>query len=401
MKGIKRMDCPNALARLPRKAFERRWERLQQAMHGDQLDALVLTAPANLRYATGHAPLLSVAPTRPWYVIVPADGEAIGIVPEIGRVDAEKEGAFGDLRSWPSPRFDGAPEGVAEVAAALAALPSRFGRFGMELGRETRLGMSHSDVMVLMDATCPNQAVDASEILHGARAIKSHEEVARIKIAIGASQTGFDTVGKCLRADDCHSITERDLARTFAKAAISGGADAVPFLALCSGPGGYDSLTRAPGDRCLGPGDVVGLDAGCVFDGYWCDYNRNFALGDPGRAARTAHRTLMDATEAGIAALRPGTRASDVWRAIAARLPNASRTARYGHGVGLDLTEPPSIHMDDDTVLREGMVLTIEPSLMFERADGQVAIMAYEEICVLDGIGAHPITKGSATFGTN
>ena len=367
-----------AMSRPPpfeRADFEARWHQLQAGMREARLDAILVSNLSNLRYLTGHAPIIGVAPTRPWYGILPADGAPVVVVPELGRHDMEREGVFGTIRSWPSPRPNG-DEGVAETVAALRTLPARHGRIGAELGRETRIGSTWADMTAILNG-CGAEVADASALLWAARAIKEPGELHRIEAAARATETAFGRLPDLVRS----ARTERDLHRTFTQALLAAGADAVPYLAIGSGPGGYDGLTRGPTDRALAPGDVIALDTGVVVDSYWSDFDRNAAIGDPGDAARAAHAVLHEATGRGLRVVRPGVRACDVWQAIADALPNgASSIGRFGHGVGLDYTEPPSIHPDDPTPLAPGMVLAVEPSLSFVPRHGTKAIMVHEEL---------------------
>ncbi|HTR15638.1 MAG TPA: M24 family metallopeptidase, partial [Acetobacteraceae bacterium] len=123
----------------------------------------------------------------------------------------------------------------------------------------------------------------------------------------------------------------------------------------------------------------------------YCDFDRNFAFGPVADVARRAHDLVHSATEAGIAAARPGRSAGDVWRAIAAELGEeavrGASVGRMGHGMGLALTEPPSIHPNDTTVLEPGMVITIEPGMAYA-ADGGRRIMVHEENVVVAEDGA-------------
>ena len=87
------------------------------AMHRVDLDALLLTGEANVRYFTGFDTQFWVSPTRPWFVIVPRAGELVAVIPEIG---AQGMAAtwVSDIRTWPSPRPD--DDGVSLLAQALA-----------------------------------------------------------------------------------------------------------------------------------------------------------------------------------------------------------------------------------------------------------------------------------------
>ena len=93
-------------------------------------------------------------------------------------------------------------------------------------------------------------------------------------------------------------------------------------------------------------------------------------------AALRAHEGMWRATEAGIAAARPGATTDDVHRVMAAIIDAAgslgNNVGRLGHGLGMQLTEPPSHMPGDGTVLTEGMVLTIEPGI--EYAPGRMIV---------------------------
>jgi Xaa-Pro aminopeptidase len=121
---------------------------------------------------------------------------------------------------------------------------------------------------------------------------------------------------------------------------------------------------------------VLAIDTGCRVRGYFCDFNRNFGFGRVPDVTLRADDLLWQATEAGIVATRPGATAADVWQAMAGVLDaglatfggRRTRSGRMGHGIGVRLTESPSIHPEDATRLRPGMVLTVEPSVEFEVA---------------------------------
>jgi len=140
---------------------------------------------------------------------------------------------------------------------------------------------------------------------------------------------------------------------------------------------------------------VLILDVGVTFDGYYCDFDRNFSVGPPAPAVARAHDVVWRATEAGIAAARPGATCADLFAAMDAVLaPHADPSAggevgRLGHGLGMVLTEFPSITPWDRTVLEPGMVLTIEPGLATEPG----RMMVHEENVVITGDGARVLTR--------
>ena len=142
----------------------------------------------------------------------------------------------------------------------------------------------------------------------------------------------------------------------------------------------------------LTPGDVLILDVGGVHDGYYCDFDRNFAVGEVADDARRAHDVVWQATEAGLAAARPGATCSDLFHAMQGVMTAAgaadANVGRLGHGLGMQLTEFPSITPWDRTVLEPGMVLTLEPGMTFSPG----RMMVHEENIVVGEDGAELLT---------
>ena len=113
-----------------RREFEARLARAQAAMTADELDALVVTTAPNVRYFTGFNTQFWESPTRPWFVVVPREGSAIAVIPEIG-APGMAETWIEDIRTWPAPRPD--DDGVSLLQATLTSpgvpMPLRALRF--------------------------------------------------------------------------------------------------------------------------------------------------------------------------------------------------------------------------------------------------------------------------------
>ncbi|HJN25641.1 MAG TPA: M24 family metallopeptidase, partial [Rhodospirillales bacterium] len=158
-------------------------------------------------------------------------------------------------------------------------------------------------------------------------------------------------------------------------------------------PGGYDSIIMGPTDRIIEEGDVLIIDTGATYDGYFCDFDRNFAFGEPGNAAKRAYDIVFQATNAGFQAARPGATTTDLWTAMAAVLQAGGSmgndVGRMGHFLGMQLTEGPSITPTDMTRLEPGMVLTLEPGMT--TATGKQ--MVHEENIVITEHGAEYLSR--------
>jgi len=363
--------------------FAARATRAQRIMRDHRLDSLALTTPADIRYLTGFDSQFWESPTRPWFVVLPAEGEPIAVIPEIGAPGMARTWVR-DIRTWPAPRP--ADDGTSLLAAALDALPRRFGRVGLELGREHSLRMPVLQFLELKDRLPGLDLADGSPCIWAARMVKTEAEIGHIRHICGIA---CDAVPPLVRRGD----TEREAARALRIELARLSADSTPFLPAISGPGGVPQIVCGPGDRVLGDGDVLFFDTGSTFDGYWCDFDRNYAAGDVPDAAKRAHEAMWAATEAGIAAAVVGATTEDVFGAMAGVIEAAgslgNNVGRLGHGLGLQLTEPPSHMPGDGTVLEAGMVLTIEPGM--EHAPGRMIV--HEENLVVRAEGPELLTR--------
>ena len=229
----------------------------------------------------------------------------------------------------------------------------------------------------------PRRFVDGTAAVQRVREIKSEAEIDRIRAACGVADRAFARVGEYAAA----GVPLERVFRDFQRVLLEEGADWVAYTAGGAGPGGYGDVISPAGSRPLQAGDVLMLDTGAVRDGYFCDFDRNWAIGPADDTAKRAYGALYAATGAVLRDLRPGMLARDVHgqfiRELAARgtVPGGGR---LGHGLGITLTEWPSFTAHDTTVLRAGMVLTLEPGV--EIAPG--VIQVHEENIVLRADGA-------------
>jgi len=363
----------------PESEFEERTTRAQRRMAEARLDALLLTTEPEFRYFSGFLSQFWESPTRPWFLVVPAEGKPIAVVPEIGAAGL-RDTWLDDIRTWPAPRP--ADDGISLLADALKDLSPSHGRIGVPMGAETHLRMPLGDYTRLHDRLPGTGFMDAGPLVRRLRMTKSNREIDKIRHACRVASHAFEALPERART----GMNEREICRRFRIDLLERGADAVPYLIAASGPGGYDNIIMGPTDRVLGQGDLLIIDTGATFDGYFCDFDRNFAFGDIDDAAKRAHDAVYRATEAGLAAALPGATAEAVWQAMWSALEAGGAlgndVGRSGHGLGMQLTEPPSLMPGDDTVLKAGMVITLEPGMTFQPG----RLMVHEEnIVIRDG----------------
>ncbi len=369
-----------------RAEFEQRTAKLQEGMAAQKIDAAFFTTEPEFRYFSGFKSQFWESPTRPWFLVVPAQGRPIAVVPEIGVAGFEQTWVD-DVRSWPSPRPE--DDGVSLLADTLAEVARNHRRIGAMLGAETHLRMPAANFAELCRRLRQHEMTDVSAIVREVRSIKSAAEIAKIRFACEVTAAGFDYLLQHLRA----GMTEREACKAMHLEMLRLGADACPYLISASGPGGYDNIIMGPTDRRLADGDVLIIDTGANFDGYFSDFDRNYAFGDVDAATHRAYEAVYRSTEAGLGAAAPGCTTGDVWQAMWSVLEDAGAlgndVGRMGHGLGMQLTEWPSNVPGGDVVLRPGMILTLEPGMTF--APGRM--MVHEENIVITDTGCEMLHR--------
>ncbi len=348
----------------PPEEFERRCDRAQALMSQQGFDALLFCTEAEIRYFTGFRTLFWQSPTRPWFLVLKTTGKPVAIIPEIG-AELMHRTWLDDIRTWPAPRR--ADDGLSLLVAAL----SGCARIGLPMGEEASLRMPLADFFILREQVVGSFA-DSTGLVRSLRMIKSPAEIAIIRSICGAASDAF------ARAPELFFEGQPldGAFRAFRIALLEAGAEDVPYLVGGAGQGGYGDVISPPDSKPLKKGDVLMLDTGSTLSGYYCDFDRNIAIGHADDSARQAYETLWQATEAGLRTARPGATASDIFHAMhEAAGGGRSDVGRFGHGLGMQLTEWPSLMAGDETVLEEGMVITLEPSL----AIGEGVMMVHEE----------------------
>ena len=241
------------------------------------------------------------------------------------------------------------------------------------------------------------ELVDISEVVLQQRMVKDADEIDSIKKACAAIQAGHLAAVSCLRA----GLSELELAAAVENAQRLAGHEGCFFMRLtdfvmsrgplASGPnlrqasgtlftipgaGLSPAVPTGPSRRRLESGDLVLVDIPACVEGYHADQSRTYAVGRaPGKALDLFHR-LRDTADHLIGSLRPGLTSGEAFALAQARAVELGLEAAFmafasqakahfvGHGIGLELNEPPLLARHGATVLKEGMVLAIEMHVM-------------------------------------
>lgn len=209
------------------------------------------------------------------------------------------------------------------------------------------------------------------------RSRKDDAEFALLKASAVLNDRAMEAGFKALKA----GITELEVAQVIRDFYAANGAT-TEFCSVCFGPNGAFPHHHT-GDTKLKAGDAVLIDTGGRLDGYPSDMTRIGYFGTEPEGFAEVHAVLDRAVEAGLAAAVPGAKASTVDQAARQVITEAgfgpNFLHRTGHGLGIDIHEPPYITATSEAVLDEGMVFSIEPGIYLQGRFGQ----RLEEIVII------------------
>ena len=328
--------------------------RLQQLSVRQQtaaLDCVALMPGPNLQYVTG---LTLSTSERPIVAFFPREGTPAVLLPmfEQGRVE---KGFGGQDIVFVTYTDEEGYQGAFARVVDLLKLDDK--RVAVEY-----LYMRALELRQLEQAAPKGRFVSLDQVLPGLRAVKDEGELDAMRGAIAITEKALQT----LIAEPLIGLTEHQIVTRLEQAMVDGGADSVAFIIAVAGPNGADPHA-GPSDRPVQAGDLLTIDCGAVYRGYPADITRTFALGQVDAKLKQVYEVVQRANAAGKQAVKPGVAAQEVDRAARRVIDTAGYgpyfTHRTGHGLGIQVHEPPYIVEGNTQVLEPGMVFTVEPGI--------------------------------------
>ena len=345
----------------PKEEYLKRLDNIHKKLENENIDAIVITSPANFRYFSGLDSNFWESPTRPWFLIISKNGKIKALVPSIG-LSAIESTFIKDIEVWQSPNPK--DEGTSLLKKIIKTFPKNS-NIGFELGMETYLRMSIKEFLKIKKDLQEYNFIDSTNIVWSLRKIKSDLEIKNIEKICSITSKVFNNLINKISL----GMSEREIATIFKKDLINNGVDYIMYLSCASGINGYNQIICNPSEKKIGDGDILIIDTGSTLNGYYCDFDRNFGFGNINQKSLDAYDKLWNATEKTLEIIKPGISCKEVYESLSKNLFSSnvkSSVGRMGHGFGLQLTEPPSIMIDDNTILEKNMILALEPSIEIE-----------------------------------
>ena len=312
-------------------------------------DALLVSPSPDLAYLTGYDPMPL---ERPTLLVLRQDRDPAMLVPELERAPAAASplGEHLELVPW----RDGSDP--YEAAASLLAGAAR-------IAVVDRLWATH---LLGLQRALPDAAFSpASSVMGRLRAVKDEHELGALRRAGRAADDTFREV----LAMPFRGRTEQDIARDLADLLVRNGHARADFTIVASGPNAA-SPHHEPGGRTILPRDAVVMDFGGEIAGYLSDTTRTVVVAEAPDGFAEAYAVVQEAQAAAVDAVRPGREAQEIDRAARTIIDDAGYGERFihrtGHGIGLELHEPPYMVEGDRTVLEPGMTFSVEPGIYLE-----------------------------------
>jgi Xaa-Pro dipeptidase len=351
---------------------EQKLERVRALMAEEELDALVVRAPDNVLYLTNFWSMKGYDAC-----VFPREGEPVLICLEASAEDAERTAWTKDVRFIRGYHESDPRPPLARTLDAAVDAARGYGRVGLELS----LGTQAADRMVGEPTTFTKAWFDAFEgagdgtpLLSRARALKTEQEVARLRIANEIAAQAMHHVRRQLQP----GMKESEVAALWQGFVHGQGTArddvelALPFTLIWAGKG-IKTFT-ATSDLPVVEGEPVLFEIWVCADGYWADHTKNLVVSQLRDDYEELERGLMAVYESAIEFVRPGASMGELDRLVRDGLADmgypGQPTHPICHGVGARAHEPPYPHQAAGGVFEEGMVLAVEPGAYWEGGGG-------------------------------
>jgi len=314
------------------------------------LDAIFISHSKNVAYFTGIVDTSLL-------LVVPKNVSPFILTSELGKAD---------VRGCGLKTYSVGPKGDLKEKSVYSAAQKVLGKRKLKIGYESR--MPHQQFLV-MQKKIKGSFVDVSPMIEGMRAVKSDDEIEKIKKALDIAERGMKVARDFIK----DGATEIEIAAAAEGAMRLSGAEWFSFNSIVASGPNPAKPHFSPTERRIRAGEFIVVDIGAMYKGYCSDITRTFCV-RPTAKQKKIYNIVLKAQAAAEAKARPGVRAS----AVDAAARNVIKRAGYGkefihstgHGVGLEIHESPSVSPSSKEKLKPGMVFTVEPGIYIEGYGG-------------------------------
>jgi len=369
-----------------------RLQSIRQILVDQQLEALLISQPENLRYLSGFT-------GREGYLLITAE-----------RAVLATDSRYVEQASWQAPLFEvvlvvGEPEQTFELlldrlflAEKEDAEHSETMLLGPGSAPLPRLGFEADSLSFAtyrrLEPIAERRSLDlvpTSGLVEELRMVKDDGELREIEKAVAVTDEAYAHLLNVLRP----GMTEKEAAWEIEKYEREHGAEAVAFdIIVASGP--QAALPHAePSDKPIVQGETIVIDMGARANGYNSDLTRTICLGTPPDELRRIYEVVLNAQEAALAGIQAGMTGAAADALARQVIESAGYGEAFGHslghGLGLAVHEMPGLRRQSAQILRDGMVFTVEPGIYLPGRGG----VRIEDTVVLENGRVRVLSKAA------
>lgn len=381
---------------VPRDEWEARLNKARQLMEEQNIHLLLLASEKNCRYFSASTHGHWLAPSlQPQVVLLPIDQDPVIICGDFFRTTFEAQSWIRDIRTQKDPhQLKHELSFPLEVADVIKEMGYGKSNIAVEQGHLGHMYIPRPpDQLLAFAGALPDaKLVDGDKVVWGCRQIKSALERDRQRKAVAMLREAQSALVEEFRP----GMTENQVGKIFMKKAIDAGADWVQSAHISCGKlkeAVFDTMAHFDGIT-IQTGDYLWLDIVAPYKGYWADNARVFNVGPVSDELYESCELVWKSFDAAADKAGPGVKASEVWEAHAEVIREAGHQPfeMCGHGVGLDIHEPPVLSYSDDSLLQPGMSLELETAFLPGfRVAGGLGAMHYENLLLITEQGSEVV----------
>lgn len=323
----------------------------------DEVDVVLLSPSKSLQYFTGLAMHQS---ERPTLIALFRDHSPAAVLPEL-EVPRVKE-VVSDIEPY---SYGDAPDPAKAARGA-------FEQLATERNLTDPIGVEFRSTRLLekqVFAPDETQYLDIEPGIVAVRSRKDSEEIDRMRTAVTITGDILEEVFERIEPGQ----TEAEIESKIKRRVLESDADEYGVGVVTSGPRTANAHTNT-GTRSVEGGDLVMIDTGVVYDGYYSDITRTVAVGEPSEELRDIYEVVREAAKEARETVAPGVACQEIDRAAREVVEEAGYGEyfphRVGHGLGLEGHEPPYLVEGNEQPLDIGHAITVEPGIYIEGVGG-------------------------------
>lgn len=383
-------------ADVPFAEWKARIDKAKLLMRKENIDLLVLWHNRNIRYFAAYTSTHWETPSiPPLLALLPVDGDPVALTGEFFLSTAQAQTWIKDIRTI-SKGYAYSEKSLREIPIEVAAVVRAMGygkaKIALEMGPLGGMFIPRplNDIQAFMNGLPSAKFVDGDKVIWGCRGIKSPLEIDRLTMAASIHRQAMSAVIQGFRP----GMTESDVGTIFICHGYQRGAESVTSGHIMCGAekeGMVDTKHSFDGVT-IHKGDYLSLDMAVSYKGYWADMARIINVGPVTAEFRKYSEQLADSFDAIVEAVRPGMTVGELQKAVYGHGGMETEQETGGHGIGLDIHEPPFISYGSEEVLEPGMTLELEPFLFHGfRKLGGIGLFHYENLIIITERGCTPV----------